>query len=490
MTAPIIGIDIHHTGVSAVLLQIGFRRIELQQTAAIQFSETPDIPAAVTRCLDTLSEKCSIIGASAAVSIPSGDAFYRNLELPFSKSQDIEKILPYELDSVLPYSTDQLSWDTQIIRKSMGRCTLLTISVLRNRIAEILSAVQPYRLAIRRILSGLFFMGIVRQHLAETPPAWMAVDQNGNVLSLCVTVDGRISMMRSISLGKQAHDLSNEISREIHHTLLTAEQFLGRPVEIECVFLNREDQSTQSVGLEHPHFSSVFSDVRVKSLDLFSGNRWFQTPAAPFVWDPAYMNRAMAGALILAKRFPSPDLRDYSGSLWNSWRDYRSRWKEIALLGTAALSLGGLGTWVDISVQQNKLDRLDHTIQQRFLEVFPAGTPMINPVEQVDSAIREMARNELLQTGPTGFSVLETLKAISAGAAPEMNITIRRLGYAKHRVQLNGIASDFDTVYAFRKRMEQNKLFETVTLVSSHQDKAENRIHFVMELTPRLKSPE
>ncbi|HSO66571.1 MAG TPA: GspL/Epsl periplasmic domain-containing protein, partial [Desulfatirhabdiaceae bacterium] len=442
MSTKIIGIDIHHHGVSAVVIRMGFQKVQLEAHSYTEYSTKDGMLAGIGSCLASLSEETDIAGMPAAISLPSDDLFFRNFTIPFRRRHEIEKILPCELEPLLPVPIERLITDFQVIETHSGRSNLLSVSTPKMLIADIRTACKPFRLDIRRIMPGIFATALAHTHLSNSTKNCLIMDIDKHTLSFCIIAGSRIYLVRSVILNTEDTSFKDTAGMEIQRTLLAAEQSINNAFSLDMVYVNGSDGkpvsnlcSTLSRILNIPFQQLDYFDDKSLIRDVSSVSNRHSTP----------MNTALASAIVLGKAIPGINFRDRSALIWNLWYDYRFRWIELGVYTALAMILAVTTLSIDMVFKEKQLDRLDRQVTQMFYSVFPKDTPMVEPIHQLRLKIKETARNEWLQLG-SGHGLLDILNGISKNTPPDMKLTIRRLTFDESRIQLVGYTPDFETV--------------------------------------------
>ena len=110
MSRKILGLDITDNAVSAVIVRGGINgnRIEDHRFIPLPMDQGHDPLSLV---LDTIASEMDLEGATCIASLPASLASYRNMEVPFKEQKKLRQILPYELESILPYPPDDVTID-------------------------------------------------------------------------------------------------------------------------------------------------------------------------------------------------------------------------------------------------------------------------------------------------------------------------------------------------------------------------------------------
>ncbi|MGD9973239.1 MAG: PilN domain-containing protein [Desulfatirhabdiaceae bacterium] len=482
MSAKIVGIDIGHDCVSAVVIGMGFQKIQLNAHSSVAYSTKDDMPTGLTDCLNRLAEQTDISGMPSAISFSSDDLFYRNLSTPFHRRHEIEKILPCELEPLLPLPVDELITDFQIVETQSGKSTLLSASVSRMFIDTIRAACEPHRLNIRRFMPGISAIALCHSHLSGPAATSLMLDMDKHFLSCCIISGLRIYLIRKLTLNANTPSFMDEAWLEIQRTLLMAEQTFGRAFSLDGIYINgdtNEPGSTFCSSLSH------ILGIPVHPVDLLDNRNWVLNISPMSNQTTPAMNRALASAVVMGKAVSGINFRDKTGFYWNIWHDYRSRWIELGVYAAIALILAITTVSIDMVYRKKQLRSLDQQVSRMFYSVFPNDTPLVDPIHQVRLKMQETAKNEWLQHD-SQHGLLYILKRISENTPTRLNVTIRRLTFDENRIQVIGFTPDFETVYEFKRRLEDSETFESTTLLSSTQNKSEDRINFSMELKARM----
>ena len=111
MRRKILGLDIRHDAVSAVLLKSGIKGTDIEAHVHIPISNQVYMETVLAASLETIVKKIDISGSVCVASFPANEISYRNIQVPFKGRKKIKKILAYELEPTLPVPIDDLVID-------------------------------------------------------------------------------------------------------------------------------------------------------------------------------------------------------------------------------------------------------------------------------------------------------------------------------------------------------------------------------------------
>ena len=84
------------------------------------------------------------------VTLPRSSALLSRLSLPEAAKNDLQQVLEFESDRLLPLSRDEIYYDT-IVRESGGKLDVMVVSVPRRVVAEVLSALEMANVGARSV---------------------------------------------------------------------------------------------------------------------------------------------------------------------------------------------------------------------------------------------------------------------------------------------------------------------------------------------------
>ena len=113
MSRQILAIDIRNDALAAVLINTGLKSNTLMGSAYLPIAVQSEDGDALSQSLDLLTEQLNPAAANVVISLPTDNALFRFLSVPFSEDNKIRQILPYELEPTLPVGAENLKIDFQ-----------------------------------------------------------------------------------------------------------------------------------------------------------------------------------------------------------------------------------------------------------------------------------------------------------------------------------------------------------------------------------------
>jgi general secretion pathway protein L len=203
--ARILGIDIDRGAVRGAVVKTTFRRTEVERYVQIPLTEPPTSPGAHAELHDALQELLRAVGKppdTIVSSLDGAQASLRVVELPVAASKRVGEVLPFELESMLPFEISDAVIDHQMIGTKDGQLQLLAAAALKDRVRAHLAvfagtAIDPREVAVgAAALEGL--RGLCPE-LAQKPVAVLELcEREANV---CVLQRGHATFARTLSVG-------------------------------------------------------------------------------------------------------------------------------------------------------------------------------------------------------------------------------------------------------------------------------------------------
>ena len=95
------------------------------------------------------------------VALPAVDVTYRNLKAPFQEAKKVRQILPFELETDLPYQAEDIVFDFNMLESSLETDTplLFAAAIEKKRIAELIDLLKPFNIEPDILTIGGYAMG-------------------------------------------------------------------------------------------------------------------------------------------------------------------------------------------------------------------------------------------------------------------------------------------------------------------------------------------
>lgn len=126
----ILGLSLDKYGINLSVVKKSQRKLIFQKFSTFEDFETLD------EYLSTIEKKSEFYLAST---ISTVDLLIRDIKIPIRDKKGISKALPFQLESVLPYSLNEASYSTEIIKEEKGvrvKAFVVSNKLLENHINQ------------------------------------------------------------------------------------------------------------------------------------------------------------------------------------------------------------------------------------------------------------------------------------------------------------------------------------------------------------------
>src|SRR3954451_8844505 len=155
--ARFLGIDIGDNAVRGVLVRSSLRKLEVERYLEIPLTEAPLSPGRLPELAEAgrnLLRALSVAPDAIISSVPGEETSLRVLELPAAARKRIAEVLPFELETMLPYDPHEAIIDYQPIATEHGTLRVLSASVLRPHVSAALEHLRQIGLEPRELAAG------------------------------------------------------------------------------------------------------------------------------------------------------------------------------------------------------------------------------------------------------------------------------------------------------------------------------------------------
>ncbi len=235
--ARILGLDLGKTAVRGTLLQSSFRKLEVErhvQVPLLQGAEGAAAQVDLNQALESILQAMGTPPDAVIADLPGEMVSLRTVELPRAAAKHIAGVLPFEVESLIPFPVESAAIDYQTIDTRPEQLRLLVAAAPRERVAERLRQLGAAAIEPRTICAGAAALdGLC--HLIEElaqPGPFLIVELGAETTDLCIISDGRCQLGRTLSLGVSGTRAGGEeLWRGIQRTVASFRAAGGPPVE-------------------------------------------------------------------------------------------------------------------------------------------------------------------------------------------------------------------------------------------------------------------
>jgi hypothetical protein len=481
MSRKILGIDIRNETVTAVLLHSSLREHRVEDFIHLPFSGPDDPERSLSSALQTLAEKMDLTGSDYVVAIPANQFIFRNLQIPFSNAKKIRMVLPFELETTLPYATEELVIDFHTLNgATAGDETELIAAAIEN------SKLTPYLDALASIeadpekltLSGLpTALSLANQADPEEDQLFIEIEDTYG--TLFILPGGRLQLIRSFPLPSAGPSKAPQFCTQIQQTLaafLESSEMNFEPIEVVA----------SGIGLDETKFIPDLSralDIPVKTASIADrlGIPIESKEKSP--WIPAQMDNALALALMEVEGYDSLNFHKGQFAAQKFLSKHKGPLIKTGILAAAVLVLFFFNLMMEAYTLNKHLGRINSQMAQVFKTTFPAVKTIRYPYQEMQAKIRETRKTVAFEdeAGPHIRSI-DILNSISEKIPGNITVNLTRLVIQPDNVIISGTTDTYNSVDDIKSRLEQIQHFEKVTISSSNIDRSGNEVRFMLKL--------
>ena len=481
MSRQILAIDIRNEAVAAVLINTGLKNTTIQRYAYVQQNGSSEEAPTIQTMLKTIYENLAADDPTCVVSLPADQLFFRNTSLPFSDDKKIRQILPFELETVLPVSIDNLVIDYQKGLEEQ-RTEVVAVAIEQEKLQAYITELQASAIHPQLIVPCSFPLVLsLLEHDQQMPAHALLLDVGHHLADLYLLVDGRIAMVRSLPSSIENESKSEAFALRVRQTLAAFGDNTAMDFSPGMVYLS----GPAIDAVETRKLIAASLDLPTKMVDLCAYLPRIEAGAEVQDWKPCLGDNALAMALLEAESKPCPTFHRSSSPLRNYWRLYSPYIKGPSILLVAVLMLGLFGVWLEGHFLQKQIDALDSRMVQVFESTFPGARPIknISIADQMASKIKAAKGSSVDPTlGVSKVRAIDILKAISESIPKEIDVTINRMVVGGEDVTLAGNAAAFNAVDDIKNRLSGVPVFKHVTIASANMDKSGKIVKFKLKI--------
>ncbi len=511
MARIITGVEINRQGIQAVEISVPLKK----QVQLLRYIEEPIEGDGLSP--DGLSLFFAEHGLSkeeVVTAVPGDLLITREISVPFRERGKIEKILPYEMEPLVPFPIDELDLAYRILRQEQGKSELLVYalpkSVLDRRTQLFEAAEVPLRMLSVSSLSA-----------ANTLLQTGIIPQDGEGLHLHVTSD--FSILSLYRQGKLTHFTRIQWSDRNYFEKIQEITGLEGPILAERLAAATQAEAAE---IEEPlgDVTAKLSGQIQRSLQplLLSPpgrlpNALYVTGAAPGLH---LLTPFLAAQLSKQVEIPNPLQQlehnlapgqacqgvhaPLGMALMQGGRDaiacaYRKKKSSFAarlveskrqlryavFIGVFLL-VGLLADfYVGIQAKEYQVRRIQQEMRSLFQETFPNEKNVVNELEQMKLLVKEIEKQNEIFENVFGEkpSPLEILKEITERIPNEIQLVINNFSLDDRSVRFVGWTDSFNSVNRIEQELRKSPLLATVKVSNAKVGKSKEQVNFQMTIT-------
>lgn len=471
--ARFLGIDITATSVRGVLVKSALRKAEVERYVEIPLTAGPTDPARAIELAEAganLLKALAVTPDTIAAATPGEITSLRSLSLPAAARKRLAEIIPFELESILPYEASEAVIGFQPMRTTPETLDVMTASVQRHHVVSQLASLRAAGLEPTELAAGA-------AALDGLPHLLPLLDVKGPVLVLdvdiertdvCLLESGRCVAARTIGVGlSNAQDTSEELGRELQRTI--AGFLAAGTVQPTAAYVGGGAAHAEGLASWLTTVLAVPSELLVLPAQTQGGS----APHLGFA-----RATALAARSILSR--PRIDLR--IGDLAATHR--RVRLADHASLAVVCAVFVVLSAMFSLRMRQSLLTEERDALRARLGTV---TEELFGEAIEDPSAVQDRIENPRNKDPLPRFDAFDALAAISAAIPEEIKHEVKRMridvAQEKHegRLELQGALETLGSRDAIVSKLEEQGCFRDIELGRTSPIPGQSLINYQLE---------
>ncbi len=463
------------------------------------------------------------------VSVPLHFVSIRSLTLPFSESRRIEKVVPFEVEGLIPYPLEEVVVDYEVVETSDGKTRLVAAAVPIGLLKGFLKQLAAIGIDPEAVeLDAMALMNLARHLLpGKNAAAERSMEEGGLAVvdigavktAVCVMRGGRPVYLRSILYGGQ--DVTAAVMERFGVSFEEAEDW-----KRQAGLLDEEIPGLGQKGLSQVirqsltpfldelsrsfHMGSADGDGSVTEFALCGGGgklRGLETHMASELglnplhrvpklgteegtpWDPVFgpgLGLALKGA-----RLPGASRMNFRRGEFAYSREATGAMARSRTIGIGALILAVLAAadlYVQYSLKSSRYQTLKAEVRKEFQSMFPEVRTIVDEVQQARTAMAELKKRSLF-IGQEPMSPLEMMAELTRRMPPSVKIEVVDLVIEPNRLRLEAQTDSFESVDKIKGALTQFRAFKEVSVSDAKVSADQSRVRFRLTVTVASREP-
>ncbi|MFZ5570399.1 MAG: PilN domain-containing protein [Thermodesulfobacteriota bacterium] len=481
MSRKYLGIDIKQDSISAVMVAVGLKGLEIESHAVVALADFPEAEDKQVEALKKILTVVDPAGSVCIASLPADRISFRNMRVPFAETRKIKQILPFELEPSLPLSIDDAMTDFHILDlpQPSGQSALLTATVEKSLPSNLRNRLASVGVEVDAITVSGYPAAYCLRRLPDIPEQYLLVDVEPNKAALFAVHGGRICLIRAFGLDASGQRRMEMIDTNIRRTLAAAEEILGvifSPVEVH---VTGSGAASEGFAEELTRLLSI----PVKMVNLVRDAGLTVVKPRDDDWRPLLMDNALSLALSKELNVPVFNFGGRRFTAMKQWLAYKKNILQAAFLTGIVLTAAFANLVLDFYAMGKQIDVMDKRIGEMFRAAFPQVTRIVDPVQQMRAEIKTIREASAVSDDKArAVRAIDILNDISKRIPDRIDVDLTQLVIGPDSVQLSGDTASLTMVDDIKNLLENSELFSSATISSANQDRNGNRVAFKLKI--------
>lgn len=231
-----LGIDIGTTAVKVAAVRTAYRKVQLLGLASVEVAQAGGVTEALTQATRAVMGERGGLGDALAISLEGQRGTVKVIGLPASAQKQIAEVLPFELESALPFDIEEAVYDYRVLpglRETKGEELAVLVGVAKT--ADVSARIDLVKGALaaepERVGIGAFPIASLLPYVPALGEGVVAVVDLGTVSSdVLVMKGGEPLFARTVALGtKGLPGTAAKLARELRTSIAAHRSQGGEP---------------------------------------------------------------------------------------------------------------------------------------------------------------------------------------------------------------------------------------------------------------------
>eukprot|EP01008_Symbiontida_sp_HLA12_P001140 NODE_21_length_2278_cov_1.506265_g19_i0.p1 GENE.NODE_21_length_2278_cov_1.506265_g19_i0~~NODE_21_length_2278_cov_1.506265_g19_i0.p1 ORF type:complete len:498 (-),score=207.41 NODE_21_length_2278_cov_1.506265_g19_i0:196-1689(-) len=487
-----LSLDVGRDAVSAVrtLESVKGKVIEAHARTPLSGREAfhDDMAGALESALDAVYDKDCLCVAS----FPADMISYRNITIPFSDPGKIAKVLPFELEPLVPFSVHDISIGFAPAGSAGDEkkgIRLLTAFIENKALESFLAVLKERRIEPKFLIPGAYPLTRRLAESGQNPENFIVADIRSQTAVLSAALESRPSFIRTVPLSGPGETLAENLCDGIRRTLFVMEDLFARPCPMDGVFITGpgiDPSAGEGPDLERQMESFLTLPVKRTHIVL-DENISFSKNSAPD-WRPDLMDTALCMALCPEKNLRDINFRKGRFEMRRNWATHK---KQIIATGIFAMVFAAtflFHFFMGVHADRKTIAHLDRQMADIFKGLFPRAGHVDDPAAAIQKRIEDKKKENLdAYETENRLRVVDMLNEISRLIPPGIDVRLSKFSSRGKDFQIAGDTDTFNAVDEMKNRLEKIDMVRNVTIQSAKTDKTSKRIFFKLKADLAVK---
>ncbi|PID73593.1 MAG: hypothetical protein CSB33_02980 [Desulfobacterales bacterium] len=414
---------------------------------------------------------------ACAVSFPAMNVSFRNLRLPFSTPSKIIRILPFELEPLLPAPVDSMMVDFQTLGLPSpdGGAEILAAAVDRELLADFIGLLTNTGLEPHTIRVSGYATAMSLNLVHDTTGNTVLVEIRKNQITAYILAGGKVGMARSM---RHPGSTVQAVTRMLTQTLTAFEENLIPDAGIENIFLS----GPLSACLKDEDIAHLEQRIGLpfRRLDLRREVRAGLTPIKDEDWSPGQMDGALALALMEMDGRPGLNFRKGDFARKTAWSAQKPLFLRLGVYALLIALFFGADALIRHRMAAGKIAELKGRTEAVFRSLFP-DTRIKAPLHQMKTALDELRSEPAGADFSGGNRMIDLLDMVSRSVPVDLEVDITRMLINEKQVLITGETDTMTSVDRLQGELSGIPLFGQVEIVTAKTDPKTQKADFKLK---------